>query len=126
MGYHFNVGIPVFNWETVGFIREAKVKAKQSELQEELTRRSASTEIQKSYDGYVSSLNQYMKFVSASSKARQSYNLQSKDFTDALITTIDLLQSQETWLEALRQRNTAEAQAWLDWLGLQVTSGILP
>ncbi|HKY64235.1 MAG TPA: TolC family protein [bacterium] len=122
----FNVGIPVFNWETVGFIREAKVRAKQSELQEELTRRTASTEIQKSYDGYVSSVNQYKKFVNASSKARQSYDLQSKDFTDALITTIDLLQSQETWLEALRQRNTAEAQAWLDWLGLQVTSGILP
>lgn len=122
----FNIGIPVFNWETVGFIREAKVRAKQSELQEELTRRTASTEIQKSYDGYVSSVNQYNKFVNASAKARQSYNLQSKDFTDALITTIDLLQSQETWLEALRQRNTAEAQAWLDWLGLQVTSGILP
>ncbi len=122
----FNLGIPVFNWETVGFIREAKVKAKQSELQEELTRRTASTEIQRSYDGYVSSLNQYKKFVSASAKARRSYDLQSKDFTDALVTTIDLLQSQETWLEALRQRNTAEAQAWLDWLGLQVTSGILP
>lgn len=122
----FNVGIPVFNWETVGFIREAKVRAKQSELQEELTRRQASTEIQRSYDGYVSSLNQYKKFANASSKARQSYDLQSKDFKDALITTIDLLQSQETWLEALRQRNTSEAQAWIDWLGLQVTSGILP
>ncbi|HKX13521.1 MAG TPA: TolC family protein [bacterium] len=122
----FNLGIPVFNWETVGFIREAKVRAKQSELQEELTRRSASTEIQKSYDGYVSSLSQYKKFVSATGKARQSYSLQSKDFTDSLVTTIDLLQSQETWLEALRQRNTAEAQAWLDWLALQVTSGILP
>jgi outer membrane protein TolC len=95
-------------------------------LQEELARRSASTEIQRSYDGYVSSLNQYKKFVIASSKARQSYDLQSKDFSGALITTIDLLQSQETWLDALRQRNTAEAQAWIDWLGLQVTSGILP
>jgi len=122
----FNVGIPIFNWETVGFIREAKVRAKQSELQEELTRRSASTEIQRSYDGYVSSLNQYKKFANASAKARQSYNLQSQDFKDTLITSIDLLQSQETWLDALRQRNTAEAQAWLDWLGLQVTSGILP
>lgn len=122
----FSVGIPVFNWETVGFIREAKVKAKQAELQSELTRRLASTEIQRSYDGYVSSLNQYKKFANASSKARQSYDLQSKDFKDALITTIDLLQSQETWLDALRQRNTSEAQAWIDWLGLQVTSGILP
>ncbi|MCE9625468.1 MAG: TolC family protein [Deltaproteobacteria bacterium] len=122
----FNVGIPVFNWETVGKIREAKTLAKQSQLKEELTRRGAVTEVQKSYDGFVSSRNEYQKFQNATAKARQSYNLQSKDFTDTLITTLDLLQSQQTWLDALRQRNTAEVQTWLDWLNLQVTSGIMP
>ncbi len=122
----FNVGVPVFNWETVGQIREAKVKAKQSELQEELTRRSASTEVEKSYDGYVSSRNEYQKFRVASDKARQSYDLQAKDFSQSLINTIDLLQSQQTWLDSLRQRNTAEVQTWLDWLNLQVTAGVLP
>jgi len=122
----FNVGIPVFNWETVGQIREAKTRAKQSELQEELTRRTASTQVQKSYDGYVSSRNEYQKFRSASDKARQSYDLQSKDFSQSLINTLDLLQSQQTWLDALRQRNTAEVETWLDWLALQVTAGVLP
>lgn len=122
----FNVGIPVFNWETVGQIREAKVRSKQAQLREELTRRSAGTEVQKSYDGYVSSRNQFLKFQSASDKARNSYNLQSKDFDASLINTLDLLQSQQTWLDALRQRNTAEVLTWLDWLTLQVTAGILP
>jgi len=122
----FNVGIPVFNWETVGQIREAKTLAKQAQLQEELTRRGAGTEVQKSYDGYISSRNQFQKFQSASDKARISYNLQAKDFTDSLINTIDLLQSQQTWLDALRQRNTSEVQTWLDWLALQVTAGVMP
>lgn len=122
----FSLGIPVFNWETVGKIREAKTLAKQTELQEELTRRSANTEVQKSYDGYLSSRNQYQKFRTAADKARQSYDLQSKDFNDSLINTLDLLQTQQTWLDALRQRNTAEVQTWLDWLALQVTAGVMP
>lgn len=122
----FNVGIPVFNWETVGQIREAKTLAKQAQLQEELTRRSAGTEVQKSYDGYVSSRNQFKKFQNAADKARNSYGLQAQDFKDSLINTIDLLQSQQTWLDALRQRNTAEVQTWLDWLALQVTAGAMP
>ncbi|MFO1462499.1 MAG: TolC family protein [bacterium] len=122
----FSVGIPVFNWETVGKIREAKTKAKQAQLQEELTRRSAATQVQKSYDGYLSSRNQYQKFRSAADKARQSYQLQAKDFTDSLINTLDLLQSQQTWLDALRQRNTAEVETWLSWLTLQVTAGVIP
>lgn len=122
----FSVGIPVFNWETVGQIREAKTLAKQAQLQEELARRSAGTEVQKSYDGYVSSRNQFQKFRAASDKARNSYGLQAKDFSDSLINTIDLLQSQQTWLDALRQRNTSEVQTWLDWLALQVTAGVMP
>lgn len=122
----FNVGIPVFNWETVGQIREAKTLAKQAQLQEELTKRSAGTEVQKAYDGYVSSRNQYKKFQTASEKARNSYGLQAKDFSDSLINTLDLLQSQQTWLDALRQRNTSEVLTWLDWMTLQVTSGVMP
>jgi outer membrane protein len=122
----FNMDVPVFNWGTFGVIREAKSKAKQSEIQAELTQRQAVTEIKKSHEAYQSSLNELKKYEIAVSKSQASYLRQTQDFQLGLITNLDVLQSERTFLDAVRQRNDAKVKTWSDWINLQIVAGIKP
>jgi outer membrane protein len=122
----FNLNIPVFNLATWGHINDAKLQAKQAELQAQLTRRQALSDVKKSYEAYQSSLVQYKKYNFATAKAEESYQKQLEDFRLDIITNLDVLQSQRTWLTALRQRDAAKAQLWADYASLIVTIGALP
>jgi len=119
----FNLNVPVFNLTTWGNIKDAKLQAKQADLQSQLTRRQALNDVKQAYDGYRSSLYQYKKYQFAAQKAEESYRNQTDDFHNNLITNLDVLQAQRTWLEALRQRDTAKAQVWADFATLVFTIG---
>jgi len=121
-----SVNAPLFNWGTIGLIREAKSKAKQSELQAEQTLRLAVTEIKQGYDSYDSSRKQFAKYQIAANLAQKSYDLQVGDFRLGLINNLDLLVTQRTWFDALRQRDLSETGVWLDWFRLMVRSGVMP
>jgi outer membrane protein TolC len=118
--------IPVFNWSTFGVIREAKSRAKQSEIQAELTQRQAVTEIKKAHEAYQSSLRELKKYETAVSKSRASFEKQTADFGLGLITNLDVLQSERTFLDAARQRNDSKVKTWSDWINLQIVAGIKP
>jgi outer membrane protein TolC len=122
----FNMSAPFFNLDTVGKIHEAKSQAKQAEYQAEEVRRKAVTEAKRAYDSFVASQKQYAKYQVATEKAQKSYGLQVQDFSLGLITNVVVLQSQQTWFGALRFRDDAKTNAWLDWLRLQIASGVLP
>jgi outer membrane protein len=119
----FNLNVPVFNLTTWGNIKDAKLQAKQADLQAQLTRRQALNDVKQAYDGYHSSLYQYKKYQFAAQKAEESYQKQTEDFHNNLITNLDVLQAQRTWLDALRQRDTAKAQVWADFAALVITIG---
>jgi len=121
-----SMNAPLFNWESIGLIREAKSKEKQAELRAEQTRRLAETEIKRSYDSYQSSRNQYGKYQTAATLAQKTYDLQLGDFRLGLINNLDVLVTQRTWFDALRQRDVAETSVWLDWFKLMVRSGVMP
>lgn len=122
----FNLAVPIFNWETLGTIKEAKVRSKQAEYQAEQSRRVVLDDIKRSYEAYQSSRAQYKKYSEASQKAQRTYELQSTDFGMGLINALDVLQTQETWFEALRARDTAEILAYYDWIKLQIASARMP
>ncbi len=122
----FNLAIPVFNYETYGFISEAKATAKQSEYRAEEVRRVAMTEVKQAYDAFQSAIRQVVKYQAAAKKSEASYRAQVEDFSLGIITNVDVLQSQRTWFAALNQLNDAIAQAWRDQVTLQVASGKVP
>ncbi len=122
----FTLNIPVFNWGSYGLIREVKSKAKQSELQVQLLQRQAVTDIKKAYDTYRSSMEEYRKYNGAAQKSEQSFQKQLEDYNLGLITNLDVLHAQSTWLEALRQRNDSRIRVLSHWVALQITAGIKP
>ena len=121
-----NVNVPVFNWGSYGRIQETKASAKQAELRLVERERIAVNEVRQSYDSFQSSLRQYRKYGVAVQKSEASYRGQAEDFSRGLINNLDVLQSQRTWFQALRLRDDAKVQSWIDWTLLQVTAGVLP
>ncbi len=122
----FNMGIPLFNWSSYGLIREAKIQAKKSALELDQLRRQSVTEIKKAYDKYQSSVDEYKKYTVAAKIAEKSYLKQREDFSLGLITNLDVLRAQNTWLLALQSQNTSQVQVLSDWISLQITAGIKP
>lgn len=122
----FSLSVPVFNFETLGNIKDAQSKAKQAEYKAEEKRRRIIDEIKKSYEAYQSSRLQWKKYSEATQKAQHSHQLQLNDFSLGLINALDVLQSQQTWFEAMRQRDTSEIQAYLNWVKLQISAARLP
>jgi len=120
----FNLEIPVLNWSNVGSLRESESKIKQAELLYLETKRQAETDVRKAYDAYQSSVIQLKKYSQAASKSEKSYREQLGDFSLGLINILQVLQSQQTWLDALRNRDIAQAQVWSDWASLQVATGV--
>ncbi len=117
---------PLFNGTTIGRIQEAKANARIANFQAEERRRIAVHETRQNFDSFTSSVRQFLKFQNAARLSEKSYRLQSQDFRLGLLNNFDLLQSQRLWFSALRQRDTAAAQAWVDWYKLQTSAGVLP
>lgn len=122
----FSLSVPLFNFETLGNIKDAQSKAKQAEYRAEEKRRRVVDEIKKAYDSYQSTREQWRKYSTATRKARRSHELQVNDFGLGLINALDVLQSQQTLFEAMRQRDSSEIQAYLEWVRLQVAAARLP
>jgi outer membrane protein len=122
----FSLAVPIFNFETLGNIKEANSRVKQAEYQAEEIRRQALTEIKKSFEAYQYSRGVYGKYSVATGNANKSYLLQVGDFEKGLINNQDVLESQNTLFSAMRLRDTAEIGVWINWFRLQIASGILP
>ncbi len=123
---NFVLTVPIFNLTTWGEIKEAKSKALQEALRLQYNYRFANTEVKKAYVAYQASLGQYKKYEVASRKSEASYQSQQEDFRLNLIDHFQVLQVERTWLEALRSRDAAKAQAWADHANLKITSGMVP
>jgi len=122
----FNLNVPIFYWTTYGLIREAKAKALQSELQLQLLKRQAVTDIKKAYEHYKASLLEYQKYNVAAQKSEKSYYRQIEDYNMGLINNLDVIYALNTWLAASRQRDDARVRVLSDWVTLHITSGIKP
>jgi len=122
----FRMTVPLFNGVTIGNIKEAKSLFKQSQFEAEERRRIAIHETKQNYEAFLSSRAQLTKYRRASDISAKSYQQQSSDFRLGLLDNFDVLQSQRTWFTALRQRDLAEAQLWIDWFRLLSSAGVMP
>lgn len=120
------LSVPLANVTSLGEIRAAKSEAKQAQLALERTRRHAASEIERAYSAYLSSETQYRAYASAARKAQRAAALEEEDYRSRLVTNLDVLVVQKTWLDTLRLANSAQSQARLDWITLQIVSGLLP
>ncbi len=118
--------VPIFDGEAWGRLRESKAQSKISEYETQEKERIALREIRSAYQSFQSSQTEFKKYRQATQQAKKNYRLQQSDFRLGLIDNQDLLQSQRTWLEAIRARDTAEALYWLRWVQLQTRTGLLP
>lgn len=122
----FKMQVPVFNLSNIGKLKEAKSVAVQSRLLAEQKERSVATDVKKSFKSLESSLRQLNRYQNAVSLAQKSYQLQRDDYLNGLVSHLDVLQSERSWFESLKQRDAAEIQAWMDWMTLQSNAGTLP
>ncbi len=122
----FNATVPLFNWGNYGLVREAKSKAKQTELKSEENKRLALSEVKRTYESYQASRTKLLKYTQAVQKSEVSYSHQVEDFSLGLVNNLDVLQSQKTWLEALKLRDEAKVEFWANAVALQIVAGIKP
>lgn len=122
----FQLDVPLFRFQNFGIYKEAKVEAKQAELELEDLQRVARREVKVAYEDYQSAQAQHERYRKAAELAFKNFKLQSRDFELGRATHLDVLTAQRTWLDSLDQRNRAEVQTWLEWTRLQLAGGVLP
>jgi outer membrane protein TolC len=122
----FKMQVPVFNLSNIGKLKEAKSTAIQTRLLAEQKEKVVKTDVKKAFTSLQSSLRQLSRYQQAVSLAQKSYHLQRDDYLNGLVSHLDVLQSERSWFEALKQRDAAEIQAWMDWITLQSNAGTLP
>lgn len=118
--------VPLFNWEDFGRARESSIAANAAELLYIDARRTAENDVRQAWLTYDSDVRQLEKYNAAASNAEKAYKSDSADFRRGLVNNLEVMQAQRTWFEAMRQRNAARAQSWIDWIVLQVNAGQLP
>ena len=122
----FTLTVPLFDWGTIGDIREAQVLTRQSHLRARELDDTVVAQIKKAYIAYEAALDETHAYHKAVQKAEASVSLQSEDFRLGLVTYADVLESQRRWLSTLRHRNEAQLATFLEWTTLHIVAGVLP
>lgn len=120
------VSVPVLNVGALGQLKEAKAKVKQAELRAQHASLEAAHDIRTAYATARSSAQQADRYAAAVRMAERNWSQQAADYRLGLVTNLEVLTAQRTWLEALRLHDAARAQAWLDYAMLQTAAGIIP
>lgn len=122
----FSLDMPVFNFTNFGAVKEAKSQLEQNKIKLSEQQRLAASEIRKTYALLKSDISRLAAYNKAANLAEQNCNLKRVDLQLGLATQFDLLQSQKTWIEALRERDAAEVDAWLNQATLKAQAGMYP
>ncbi len=118
--------VPLFNFGTFGKVKEAKSKKIQDELRYQLQIRKTLSEVKQAYTALQSQLKEYQKFSYAAGLAYKAYQLLLADYRLGLATQLDVLQSEESYRNTLKQKNNALIQSWLGLEQLKINAGIIP
>lgn len=122
----FNLSLPVFNYTLFGDVRQAKKDETIARLQLSSTQRTAGTELRQSFARYQATRSELGYYQKAVATAARSHSLQVADYELGLVTNLEVLQAQKTWLEALRERDIVAVAAALARVEVMITAGMLP
>lgn len=122
----FSFDLPIFNLSNLGKVKEAKSQLVQSKLTLSEQERQALSDVKQTYALLKSNLSSFSAYHKAANLAEQNVQLKRVDTRLGLATQIDFLQAQKTWVEALRERDAAEVDVWLNSALLKAQAGIYP
>lgn len=119
--------IPIFDWtQSVGDVKEANAKAKESEFDLQRTKRLAATDIREAYAMLTGSIAQEKALIKALNAATTNYLLQEEDYRLNLVNNLDVLAAirtfAETKLDCMRSLYETKRLYWQ----LCVATGELP
>lgn len=122
----FSLSLPIFDYALWGAAAETKLKHHQAQLTHSYTKRTAESEVRRSWLTYVAVRSRLSRTRLAVERAHQSYEHEAADFDHGLVDFLDLLQAQRTWLNAQRAHDAAAADVALAGIQLEITAGVLP
>ncbi|MFA6600751.1 MAG: TolC family protein [Candidatus Omnitrophota bacterium] len=108
---------------TLGNMKETYSNWKQSKLSYSQTYRLAVLDIQRSYESWVSSYEQYKSLEQAVKSADQNYVLQKDDYAHNLVSNLEVLQALESLNNTRLNFNHAYYDLQVEYWNLQVACG---
>ncbi len=104
-------------------VREAAAAEEQASLQVSRTQRLADEEIRRYYERVASGRTQLEKLNEFADLSRQNYQAQQRDYSNGLVTNLDVLQATSSWQVSLRARERQQYNLKSDFLKLQAAAG---
>lgn len=104
-------------------VREAVAVEEQANLQLSRSQRLADQEIRRYYDRVTSGRTQLERLNEFAELSRQNYQAQQRDYSNGLVTNLDVLQATSGWQVSLRTRERQLYAVKSDFLKLQAAAG---
>jgi outer membrane protein len=118
------VNVPLFRGgETIGKLKEARSRWKQTKLVYSRTRREAELEIKEAYEKWVASRRQSRALEKALRASQENYRLQKEDYARNLVGNLDVLEALEELFETSRAANRVHYEMKESYWRLQVATG---
>lgn len=118
--------LPVFNYTLFGDLRQAKREENITRLELTAAEKLAGSEVRQQWAKYQAAQKKTAAYEKATSKASRSHALQVADYELGLVTNLEVLQAQKTWLEAMRLRNASLVALRLAQVELLIAAGVTP
>lgn len=117
----FNLDVPLYQGGNIkSQSREAASRLRQAELELENLTRQVGTEIRRTRSNLNSSVIESQILEEAFDKAKQSYDMQVKEYRLGLVNNLEVLQAMNSMQDARQKLDRALLQSKLHWLRLQI------
>lgn len=121
------LNFPLYQGGTINAqVKDAVAAKRIAELTTSETTRAAERDLAVIYQNYLQLSQQLTTLKNAREKAEEAYNYSRRDYSNGLVTNLQVLQSLNLFINAKRSYDTASAMALMSYHNLQAASGVLP
>lgn len=118
------ISLPIFQGGAVqSQVREAVSVQEQATLRESLARRQAELEVKRFFEQVASGRARIGKLNEHADLSRQNHEAQRHDYSNGLVTNLEVLQATTSWQVALRNLERQQFALKSDFVKLQAASG---
>jgi outer membrane protein TolC len=122
-----NLEVPIWSWgATQKGVNAAKADLRRQELVGQEMKRRAQLEVQNAYRNVVSAHRQADTYQKASAAANREHQLTSRDYQRGLVTTFEVLETMNRFVDTERGLNLATLNARLAEVNLKIAAGYTP
>ena len=121
------ISVPFYQGGTVtAATREAVANKRIAELTTDETIRAAERELSILFQNYKQLQSQLTASKQAVEKSEEAYKLNKRDFSNGIVTNLDVLLSLNTYIQNKRSYDTLYAMAHMTYNNLEAATGVLP